>query len=666
MALNRKGRKTQASRQPPAQRHAGSPANTARRTTALHMSLLSAVSLALYAAALPSDFVSDDTQQLLQNPFITNYRYIPRLFATHVWAFAQLPRGNYYRPLQMLVYMAEYYAFGFYPWPFHLVNLLVGIAAVMAVYFLTRALANSSLALWTALLFALHPVHSEPVVWIAALPDLLCGLSLFTAMIFYHRARTGTRPLLNHATATAIFFAGLFCKEPAMVFPALLLAYEFFYRQESLRNILFGWRRLLPYAAALAVYIAFRLRVLGAFAPAKGAMNRLTLRQNFLSVPVLVGQYVLKLLWPVNLNYFYQFTPENAIGWKFIVSVLLIGALLGAMFWLRRAQPLLSFAVAWFFCTLAPVLSIENVSASVFAERYLFAPSLGFCIWASWAWLRMQRDWPRRLALGVAYPGLALVLAFWIVQIERRIPDWRNDLQLLQKTAVQSPNLPIIQGGLGVAYYNAGKFELAIPPLERSLALGYGGYDTHLFLSLSMAGLGEYQAANDELRLAYELKPPDEQAWSAFGLAHASLRQWDRAVDCYRKATETDPQNQLMFELLGEALQQEGDMPGAIAAWRQALQLQPGYLDPSINLAITLAQEQKTDEAIGILTTALQAHPKETHSADGYANLGTIYMHRGELDAAEAAYEHALDLNPDLTFARQAIASIDAIRRRVQ
>lgn len=657
MATNRRGSKARAGDR--------SPVASARRTVALHLSLLSAACVALYAAALGSDFVSDDTPQLLQNPFITSYRYIPRLFATHVWAFAQAPRGNYYRPLQMLVYMAEYHAFGFHPWPFHLVNLLVYVAAIAAVYFLVRALGGATLALWTAVLFAAHPVHSEPVVWIAALPDLLCGLSLCTAMIFYHRARSGIRPLLSHVMATAIFFAGLFCKEPAMVFPALLLAYEFFYRQESLRNILLGWRRLLPYVGALAIYIAFRLKVLGGFAPVSGVMNRLTLRQNVLSVPVLVGQYVLKLLWPVNLNYFYQFTPENAIGWKFIASVLLIGALIGAMFWLRRIQPLLSFAVAWFFCTLAPVLSIENVSASVFAERYLFAPSLGFCIWASWAWLRMQRDWPRRLALGVAYPGLALVLAFWIVQIERRIPDWRNDLQLLQKTAVQSPNLPIIQAGLGVAYYNAGKFALAIPPLERSLALGYGGYDTHLFLALSMAGLGDYPAANDELGLAYKLKSPGEQAWSAFGLAHASLGQWDQAADCYRKAAEADPHNQLIYELLGEALQAKGDMPGAMAAWRQALQLQPAYLDPSINLAISLAQEGRTDEAVGILTTALQAHPKETDSADGYSNLGTIYVHRGELDAAEAAYEHALDLNPDLTFPRQAIASIDSARRRV-
>jgi hypothetical protein len=318
--LRGSSRSVQAQPPSPAIAHAGSPGAASPPTVLWHLIVLAAATVALYAQALGNGFVTDDTLELLQNPFITSYRYIPRLFATNVWAFAHSGTSNYYRPLQMLVYMAEYYFFGFQPLPFHIFNLVVGAACVIAVYFLVRALVgNASIAFCAALLFAFHPVHVEPIAWISALCDPLCGLSMFTAMLLYHRARPGPRPILNHALATAVYFAGLFCKEIAMVFPALLLAYEFLYRRESLRATFSfaGLRRLAPYAGALGIYLIFRLRALGSFAPSSEGSHHLTLRQNFPSVPVLVAQYVLKLLWPSELNYYYHFIPQNAWSRRF-------------------------------------------------------------------------------------------------------------------------------------------------------------------------------------------------------------------------------------------------------------------------------------------------------------------------------------------------------------
>ena len=652
----------------PASTAVGPAANAARRSTPWHFLLLAAATMGAYSAALRNGFVTDDTSQLLQNQFITSYRNIPRLFATNVWAFASSGTSNYYRPLQMLVYMVEYYSFGFRPSFFHLVNLLAGLACVIIVYLLVRALAESAaLALCAALLFALHPVHIEPMVWIAALPDLLCGLSMFTAMLFYHRARTGPRPLLDYALSTAVYFAGLFCKETAMVFPALLVAYEFLYRRESLPAMfsLPMLRRLGPYVGALGVYIVFRLRALGSFAPSFGKNHHLSHSQNFLTVPVLIAQYALKLLWPTKLNYYYHFIPQSAAGWEFFASVLLIAALVAAMFRLRKSQPLLSFAIAWFFITLTPVLSVGNVSDMVFAERYLFVPSLGFCICAGWAVFHLIRGSFQKPISRAAYACFAFLLLFYVVQIERRIPEWHDDVRLFESASLLSPRLPAVQMALGASYYRAGKYDQAIAPLERSIALGRTTYEPHLYLAIALAHLGKDSEAEAELQQAYKEPPPDGLGWSAFGLAHAGLHQWDRAADCYRKAAQGAPENQLMFELWGEGLQEKGDMPGAMAAWRRALQLQPGYLDASINLGVALAQAGRTDEAISLLTAAIQSHPREEHTADAYVNLGTVYMHRGEWDAAEAAYQQALNLNPDLNFARQSIDAIE-VRRHAQ
>ena len=138
----------------------------------------------------------------------------------------------------------------------------------------------------------------------------------------------------------------------------MLLAYEFLYRREiASRAVLFPDPA--PAGALrrrLGVYILFRVRALGGFAPFSGTYHRLTPWQNFLSVPVLIAQYVLKLFWPTHLNYYYHFIPQSAPGWKFFASVLLIAALVAAMFLSAqvpsRCYPSrsLGFSSPWFPC----------------------------------------------------------------------------------------------------------------------------------------------------------------------------------------------------------------------------------------------------------------------------------------------------------------------------
>jgi tetratricopeptide (TPR) repeat protein len=363
------------------------------------------------------------------------------------------------------------------------------------------------------------------------------------------------------------------------------------------------------------------------------------------------------------LNYYYYFVPENRPSIKFIASVLLIAALIAAMFRLRKAQPVLSFAMAWFFITLAPALSINNVSGMVFAERYDFIPSLGFCIFGAWAWLALTQDRSSRAVLSAcAYSFAFLLLAFYIVQIERRLPSWHDDLRLLEDAAQQSPYSSDVQMQLGATYYRAERYNLAVTHLDRAIGLGRADYQPHIFLALSLAPLGRYDEANAELLKAYQLRPARVPNWPVYGLAHAGLHQWDQAAECYTKAIEQNPSSQLMFELLGETLQEKGDIRGAMDAWQHALNLQPGYLDASINLAVAAAEAGNTDQAVSLLTSAVQANPKEQHVDDAYVNLGTVYLHRGEWDAAEAAYQQALNLNPDQAFARRSIDMIETRR----
>ena len=350
------------------------------------------------------------------------------------------------------------------------------------------------------------------------LPDLLCGLSMFTALLFYHRARTGPRPLLDYALSTAVYFAGLFCKETAMVFPALLVAYEFLYRRESLPAMfsLPMLRRLGPYVGAEGFYIVFRLRALGSFAPSFGKNHHLSHSQNFLTVPVLIAQYALKLLWPTKLNYYYHFIPQSAAGWEFFASVLLIAALVAAMFRLLKVPTVVVLRDCLVLHHPHPRAERGKRSRHGLRGKIPFRSSLGFCICAGWAVFHLIRGSFQKPISRAAYACFAFLLLFYVVQIERRIPEWHDDVRLFESASLLSPRLPAVQMALGASYYPAGKYDQAIAPLERSIALGRTTYEPHLYLAIALAHLGKDSEAEAELQQAYKEPPPDGLGWGRF------------------------------------------------------------------------------------------------------------------------------------------------------
>jgi tetratricopeptide (TPR) repeat protein len=620
-----------------------------------HVALLLSVSLAIYANALGNGFVSDDDFQVLSNKLITDWRNIPKMFTTNVWAFAEETTTNYYRPLHMVIYLVEYHLFGYDAFLWHLANLAFHMSALVAAYFLVRALAGEQLALWAGLWFALHPVHVEAVVWVAVLTDLLCGLALFLGVYFHHRARSGARPALMLSLAAFSFFCGLLMKETAIVFPGLIVAYEFLYRRESPAAILRGAWRYLPYAAVLAIYIPMRLHALGRFAPSAGMHFQLTPYEMFLSVPVLFAQYIGKLLLPINLNYYYVYEPVRAFGWKPAAAMLLLAGVVAAVFRLRKTQPLLAFAVAWFVITLAPVLSIPNVGENVFTERYLYIPSLGFCIAGAWGWLELRKRFPQQAAQRALTAALAALFIFYAAQTVRRNPDWHDDIRLFTKTAEQSPRSATILMNLGYIYYLHGDVDRSLELYRRSLDMDPDRALTHNNLGNSLSSKGRYAEAISHLRRAIELKKNYFGAWLNLGLVYANRKEWDQAIACYREAVALRPDFNEAWTAMGLALWNKGDAQGAIAAYRKAVAVQPDYVEARINLASALSETGALDEAIEHLNSALRANPGGPHASVIHYNLGINFEKKQVYRSALVEYERALAANPNFPQARQKV-----------
>ena len=176
-----------------------SPGGSSLRPDVALLALLLVLAVLPYASTLANSFVYDDFPQLVENPYVRGFRHLREIFTTTVWSF-QGAQGvtNYYRPLMTFGYLVCYQIFGPLPFGFHLANVLLHAAVVCLLFGVTRRVFGDPLpAFLAAALFALHPVHTESVAWVAAVPDIELTFFYLLAFWFFLRAGGWAKPKRN-------------------------------------------------------------------------------------------------------------------------------------------------------------------------------------------------------------------------------------------------------------------------------------------------------------------------------------------------------------------------------------------------------------------------------------------------------------------------------------
>ena len=566
-----------------------------------------------YLNTLWAGFVYDDNYQIVENPYVHSFHYLKQILTTSVWSFkyARIPT-NYFRPLMSVEYVVLYKTYGPISYPFHLANILMQAAVVFLLFAITRRLLKSDrTALLTAALFALHPIHTESVAWIAAVPDLQVAFFLLIAFWFYldfgedARNRWWTPVVMN-----AAFVLALFSKEPAVAFPVMAVFYEHVLRADrDLTNWKTKLRRYGSLFALTGVYLGARILLIGGLIP-KLQRPRLSWPSAILSAVSLFGQYMNKLFWPVKLKMFYAFHPSvSPLDPAFLVGVAWIAALAILCWFLWNRNRLLILPVLWMVLTLAPALNARWMPGNVFAERYLYVPSVGFC-WLVAAGLVAL--WNARLikafsTLRVAIAAIVLVVVtLCAVEIVRRNQVWHDDLAFFTDGVRQNPDNANLHSDLGFAYWakrnetaaiqewsasivrdpenfwalnNLGmadvsqkRFAEAIPNLQHALKLRPEFSDAHLNLADAFRGLGRERDAETEFQAAIDSSPLDYDAHNRFAEFY---RKAGRIQDAKRQylISSSVQTNAAALDGLGDIALEENDSHLAENYFRRAVDL---------------------------------------------------------------------------------------------
>lgn len=604
-----------------------------------------AVALVLYAPVRDFPFVDwDDGYTVVENPILAHglsFEGVRRAFEP--W-FAN------WIPLTWLSYAADRAVAGANAGAHHVVNALwhAATAALLAAV-LVRAGAARLPALFVALVFAVHPLRVESVAWISERKDVLSGFFFVAtagAWLAYGRRPSAAR----YAATFAALVLGLLSKATGVTLPFVLLLLDFWPLRRlgdaaARRRAIAEKLPFLAVAAGAAWLTAVAQQAGGAVSSLAGIP--LDVRAGNAAVSWL--WYLEKAFWPTDLAVFYPhplaLPPADAIG---RAAFTLVGVTLAVLLVARR-RPWWPVGWLWFLGTLVPMIGFVQVGMQSHADRYAYVPLIGLQIavaFEAWAWLGRSRA--GRAAFAVATAAVVLALG---VAARAQIELWRDTEALFAHALAVTDENYLAHEKVGRARLAAGDTEGAMRHFGEALRINPQWPETR-------AGLGEVlwrRGMRDEAiwnyREAVRLDPRDPVLRQH--LTHVLLeRGWtDDAIREARAGLAAGPSPRLEGLLAaaqarrGEELQAERRDAAAIAAYREALRLQPDAIAVRNNLAWLLAAS--SDAALRDPAEALQlaraaAEATQRGDAGVLDTLAVALAANGRFDEAVAALDAAL------------------------
>lgn len=539
----------------------------------------------VYANTLRNDFIWDDEYLILNNSQVKSFKHLPNVFKTYV-GYGSENINNFYRPVQEISNMVDYFLWGIKPFGFHLTNVVLhALVSVMVCVFLYYIAGDRLAAGIGALFWAVHPIHTEAVAYIAGRADLLYSffmlLSLVLFISFIGRVRENRRSHAIYAASLAAFVVSLLSKEIIITMPLLVFLYIFYFvRPEgdtsTYRKVRWSW---LPYAAIVAFYGYLRLTVLNFshIAP-PSVFGKIPLANRVLTFFRSVRTYFELLAYPHDLHMERTIAiTKNIFDLQAIGALLLILAICCLAYIVyKKGNRVVSFGIAWFFANLLPVSNLVPIN-SFLAEHWIYMASVGvFLIVGVTASALYRKDLPG----GILYRwALTLVLAVLIGAYAGgtvlRNNDWKDEITFFRSTLKYHPRNARLYLNLGNTYYEKGEIDNAVEQYRKAIAINPGYAVAYGNIGSAYLNKGDYAKAEEYLIKAIDLQQKYPIAHYNLGIIYQHKSKYNESIKELQIATEQLPQFYQAWNMLGATYLRLGKTAEARAAFERSLAIMP-------------------------------------------------------------------------------------------
>ena len=615
------------------------------------------LTFAVYANSMENQFTNwDDDSLIVLNKQIRSLEFgnIQKIFTS----------GGTYQPVRVLSYAIDYHFWKLNAFGYHLQNILLHAFASFFLYLTLliiipkiqnadRDIGNDTayIALFTSIVFVIHPINCESVVWLSGRKYVL--LAFFTFLSLYLFVK-GTMD--NKTVNTGYILGSLICvilaaiSSPFGIMSPVLFFLVDYSKERSLNPYICVKRNFKRYIVIIIPAILLFLKLWNVLAAGSGGTKTAHFMDNPLNtlwtmIRVLFD-YGRNLLFPFWLNNRYpDYISETPFRLKIIVVVLILCCFLffiSKQF--QKGNKTTFFCLSWFLIFWLPVSNIIPISTKM-ADRYIYIASIGLYLGGGWitAYLTSSLEFNKKKLVRTIIL-IFLVIFFGILTIQRNL-IWKDSGTLWEDSLKKDPASFLAHNNLGVhLQYAEGDYDRAIWHYKRAINLNPDVSNPYENISECFLSLKDYGQAVEFLRKWKDLEGLNCKAHYKMGIGLFGLGKLDKALENFKSAIIICPGFFEAYYSMGRLFSDWKDYDHAIMSYSKAIDLNPDHTESLNNMGNILMQQNKNDEAKILFEKAIKA---DKNNINGHFNLGIVCSKQNNSFCAAGHFKKVVDIDPE-------------------
>ncbi|KAF8795853.1 Protein O-mannosyl-transferase Tmtc3 like protein [Argiope bruennichi] len=622
-----------------------------------HFAAVVAVSFICYYNALHCGFVFDDISAIRDNKDLRPSTPLLNIFFNDFWGTPIRKEHSHksYRPLCVLTFRINYAMHQLNPWGYHLFNIILHVFVCVLYLRMCQLFLPSTASFIAALLFAVHPIHTEAVTGIVGRAEILSSFFFLLAFLSYIKCSKSylSTDHLQLCCCLLFIICATLSKEQGITVAGVCFLYEIFVVQKLrlldilqivqffsttksspspwLRNMIV---RLTVIAGTALCLLITRVKIMGSQLPVFTKFDNPAAASHF-PVRHLTYNYLLPvnawlLLFPSDLCCDWTMGTIPLVESLFDVrnlATLTFYGVFGAILWaaLTKDSAHFQFLTVSLSLLVLPFLPASNLFfpvGFVVAERVLYIPSMGFCLLVAYGWNLLYKKLGKK---GFMILLISVVIMFHSLKSVLRNNDWVSEKEIFAAGLKVNKRNAKLYNNVGHALESQGKFKDALEYFLQAAVVQPDDIGAHMNVGRTYNNLKMY----DEAEAAF---------WKAKNLLPRA-----RPGKAYQ--ARIAPSHLNVFLNLANLISRNGTrLEEADALYRQAIGMRADYIQAYINRGDILIKLNRTTEAQEVYEKALQLDNK---NPDIYYNLGVVYLEQSKLSHALAYFDKALELDPE-------------------
>jgi tetratricopeptide (TPR) repeat protein len=637
----------------------------------------------LYAQSIFFSYTLDDHPAIDQNKYTTQgFAGIATLLKTDYWyGFQDALRGPVYRPTSLVMFAIEWQLFPHHPGVNHFMNVLLFALTCWLLFSVLCRLnfsfpvtvgpgAGLLFATVVTLLYTAHPIHTEVVNNIKSRDEINCFLFGLLSIFF----------LLNYIQKKLVaglvlsglcFLLSVLSKETGIGFLIIIPLVLFTGTTASRKLIIRATAMLLVFSVIYFLLRTEALRHVPVNANLQSPLNNsLYAAEDLMSRMATAFFILLKYLFllvfphPLTSDYNYSQVAIQTMSSPAALLGMSVYVLAGIYALVKiRKKNILAFAILFYLVSLAPVSNIFFLGGSTMAERFMYIPSLGFCMAVAYFITRFisragQQKKPSATETHKRYKRVMMVLSvlllLYSIKTIERSSHWKNQLTIYREDAKTSANSASAHFSFGVALLGV-QYPEETDPVEKNRILDQSIEEISraieiykdapiYYVKLGQAYLAKHDNPNAIKNLEkglLHLPYAGQQDYFILGDAYMQEKQFDKAAEVYGMAIEKDTSSAGGYYNKGTALLKGNRFEEAIVTFQKALAIKPAFSEAYCNMGCAYGGLGKYPEAIGLFEQGIKANPAYSKN---YYFMGLTYRNMGDSIKAKPYFEKAASL----------------------